>query len=335
MKTKSIRGLFTELFILSIIAVCSCSKNNASIPEVITTGITLITDTSCVCGGEIISDGGSPVTSRGICWSTNDSPSVTDNFTNEVSGQVVFSREITGLSLSVTDNIPYYLRAYATNDAGTGYGETVIVTPGTVLDIDKNLYHSIIIGTQIWMVENLKASRFINGDEIPTTTVGLSVNDDNPVIYQWAYDNNSGFINDYGLLYTWYVATDNRGLCPAGWHVPSDSEWHQLALYLDPAAVLSWDESAIAGGKLKETGTKHWSSPNTGADNSSGFTALPGGYRVIDRFWDNKTSARYWSTTEQLPNSAWYRLMFYDKPGLSREPLYKSNGFSVRCLKDN
>jgi uncharacterized protein (TIGR02145 family) len=335
MKTNSTIGLLTGLIILFVITICSCSKNNAGIPEVITTEITLITDNSCICGGEVTSDGGSPVTAKGICWSTNESPSVTDNFTTEVTGKVVFSSELTGLSLSVTDNRPYYLRAYATNDVGTGYGETIIVTPGTVLDIEKNLYHSIIIGSQIWMVENLKVSKFINGDEIPTTTNILSLIDENPCIYQWSYDNNSGFIKDYGLLYTWHTVTDYRGLCPAGWHVPSDSEWHQLALCLDPAAVLSYYESSIAGGKLKETGTKHWDSPNTGADNITGFTALPGGYRVISSFYDYKTSARYWSTTEEFNNRAWHRLLRYDQPVLSRDPHYKSCGLSVRCLKDN
>ncbi|MFZ3064200.1 MAG: fibrobacter succinogenes major paralogous domain-containing protein, partial [Nitrospirota bacterium] len=132
----------------------------------------------------------------------------------------------------------------------------------TVTDIDGNVYNTVTIGAQVWMKENLKATKYRNSEDIPTTIADIS-GETSPK-YQWAYGGNINNAAVYGRLYTWYAATDSRGLCPTGWHVPTNAEWTTLTDYLgtDP------------GGKMKEAGTAHWTTPNTGADNSSGFTAL-------------------------------------------------------------
>src|SRR5664280_630451 len=140
-----------------------------------------------------------------------------------------------------------------------------------VTDIDGNVYHQIIIGTQTWMVENLKTKRYRNGDVIATTIPStLDISKEVAPKYQWAYDGDEKNVPDNGRLYTWYVLTDNRNVCPTGWHVSTDAEWTILVNFLGG--------DTVALGKLKEAGTLHWKNPNT-ATNESGFTALPAGNR--------------------------------------------------------
>jgi len=139
----------------------------------------------------------------------------------------------------------------------------------TVTDVDGNVYHTVEIGTQVWMVENLKTTKYRNGDLIGTTTPAtLDISSEATPKYQWAFEGNESNVNTYGRLYTWWAVTDIRGVCPTGWHVPTEDDWITLTTYLGGEDV--------AGGKLKEAGTTHWWAPNEGATNSSGFTALPG-----------------------------------------------------------
>ena len=198
----------------------------------------------------------------------------------------------------------------------------------TVTDIDGNLYHAVTIGTQVWMVENLKVTRYRNGDLIGTTTpASLYVGDGRPPKYQWAYDSNDGNVAAYGRLYTWYAIKDSRKVCPVDWHVPSNAEWTELTDYLGGEDV--------AGGKLKEIGLTHWNSPNEGATNESGFTALPGGYR--DNYGEilNIGGLGYWwSSTEYDAYSAWDRNMFYLYANVNYHGSIKEYGFSVRCIRD-
>ena len=156
--------------------------------------------------------------------------------------------------------------------------------------------------------------------------------------YQWAYDGNESNVAAYGRLYTWYAVTDSSNICPTGWHVPTDDEWHTLVLYLDSSAVLYNTESIIAGGKMKESGTTHWLSPNTEATNESGFTALPGGYRYSGGqfqpgFFDIGVSALLWSSTLD-GGFARNRIMAFGSKGLFRNSYFKNAGLSVRCIKD-
>jgi uncharacterized protein (TIGR02145 family) len=197
----------------------------------------------------------------------------------------------------------------------------------TLNDIDGNIYNSALIGSQLWMAENLRVTRYQNGDTIPNVT-------DNP---EWGnlstgarcyYDNDSStYAGIYGALYNWYTVSDSRNLCPVGWHVPTEAEWGELTDYLGGEAV--------AGGKLKEAGTTHWASPNYGATNESGFTALPGGYRYYDGMFKLiGLRGQWWSATGYNSGSAWGRNMDYFFSYALRKDYIKHNGFSVRCVKD-
>jgi uncharacterized protein (TIGR02145 family) len=198
----------------------------------------------------------------------------------------------------------------------------------TVKDVDGNVYHTVIIGTQTWMVENLKTTKYRNGDLIGTTSPATLDNAGESISkYQWAYDGNESNVVTYGRLYTWYAVTDSRNLCPTGWHVPNDAEWTTLTDYLGGEGV--------AGGKLKETGTTHWHSPNTGATNETGFTALPGGARSNDgMFGLLGNNGVWWSATEGGTDYAFTRDMNDYSSYASGDGFGKQSGLSVRCVKD-
>jgi uncharacterized protein (TIGR02145 family) len=199
---------------------------------------------------------------------------------------------------------------------------------GRLSDIDGNVYKTVKIGTQVWMAENLKTTRYNNGDPIGTTIpANLFIADEISPKYQWAYGGIENNAETYGRLYTWYAATDTRKVCPAGWHVPTDDEWTSLTSYLG--------NINSAGGKMKEQGTIHWTTPNTGATNESGFTALPGGYRLyLGSFVELGNFAFYWSSTTHSEINAWSKALTYDYELCDHAPNHKNHGYSVRCLKD-
>jgi uncharacterized protein (TIGR02145 family) len=196
----------------------------------------------------------------------------------------------------------------------------------TVTDIDGNVYHTVTIGTQTWMVENLKVTRYRNGDTIPNVTDGT----------EWSslttgaccdYENTASNGAVYGKLYNWYSVSDSRNIAPTGWHVPSDAEWTTLTTFLGGEAV--------AGGKLKERWTPHWKSPNKGATNETGFTALSGGYRAGGGSFEHLRSHGYWWSSSQYDAAgAWNRFLHYDNAHVGHSGDYNSTGFSVRCLQD-
>lgn len=199
----------------------------------------------------------------------------------------------------------------------------------TVTDVDGNVYHTVTIGTQTWMKENLKTTRYSNGDAIGTTSPAmLDISNENTPKYQWAYDGDESNVAVYGRLYTWYAVTDSRNVCPAVWHVPTEAEWTTLVDYLGG--------DVAARGKLKETGTTHWNSPNTDATNESGFAALPAGTRWIDVFKHIGMYTHFWSSTELRSDKsfAWRTQLNFDTDGYECCHAYKWVGFSVRCLKD-
>jgi len=198
---------------------------------------------------------------------------------------------------------------------------------GTITDIDGNEYETILIGDQVWMAENLKVTHYRNREAISTKHNQT----------EWLYlltgayavfNDNVTNATTYGYLYNWYAVDDSRNIAPEGWHVPTDDEWQTLVDYLGGESV--------AGGKLKEAGTSHWSSPNTGATNESGFTALPGGYRYgsIGNFYDMGNYDYFWSSTEYGSFSAWARLLGYDTSVVGHNGGNKRYGFSVRCVRD-
>lgn len=308
----------------------SCIKEDKmDVPTITLTPVTNITTNTAACGGEIISDGGSKVTARGVCWSTAHNPTVDDNKSTDGSGVGSFTSNLIGLLANTT----YYVRSYATNTLGTGYTSEVEFKTSefineTVTDIDGNVYHAVAIGTQVWVVENLKTTKYRNGNIIGTTTPAtLNISSQSAPKYQWAYDGNEANVATYGRLYTWYAVTDSRGVCPIGWHVPSAVEWSTLITFLG---------EGDAGGKLKEASTSHWSIPNTGATNSSGFTALPGDSRNEGGWFGGMNEHGYWwSSSEWSALSVSSIVMFYNaSDAVIDNGLPKKSGYSVRCIRD-
>jgi uncharacterized protein (TIGR02145 family) len=262
---------------------------------------------------------------------------VADNSTTDGAGVGSFTSFITGLIANTT----YYVRAYATNIVGVGYGNTqsfMTADPsGPVSDIDGNVYQTITIGTQVWMAENLKVTHYRNGDPIPNVTDNAAWQALSTEAY-CEYNNDINNVATYGRLYNWYAVGDSRNIAPAGWHVPTDAEWKQLEMYLGmsqtQADSTGW-RGTTEGNKLRERGTTHWYFPNIGATNESGFSGLPGGVRGYGGPFDGMgSSAAFWSSTEYGNYSAWCRHLHYDYPRVHRSSADKDDGFSVRCVKD-
>ena len=199
---------------------------------------------------------------------------------------------------------------------------------------DGQIYNTVQIGTQCWMAENMNVGTMINGSSNPT---------DNGTIEKYCYNNEEDSCNMYGGLYQWdemmqYSTTPGvQGICPTGWHLPTDTEWCILENEVDSGTVscsaFGW-RGTDAGGNLKETGTTHWSTPNTGATNLSNFTALGSGYRHTNgTFYNLNNVAKFWTSNEN-GISAWRRVMDNMLAKVGRHYNYKTNGNSVRCLQD-
>lgn len=200
--------------------------------------------------------------------------------------------------------------------------------PGTVTDIDGNVYHTIKIGTQMWMVENLKTTRFNDGTSIPLVSDFKAWGNLSTSGYCWYNNDPSTYKTTYGALYNWYAINTGK-LAPKGWHIPTDPDWIILTTFLGGVNV--------AGGKMREAGEVHWKTPNTGATNSSGFTALPGGGRhwIDGSFGGIGSASNFWSSTELDSTNAWGQLIYYDSAYVYHAYGKKTFGFSCRCLQDN
>jgi uncharacterized protein (TIGR02145 family) len=419
------------ILVFLIFCVLSCKKDPGQAPVVTTDEITNVSGSNATSGGAVVSQGSDRVFARGICWSTKEIPATIDKKIYSKESQGAFICTITGLIGATT----YYVRAFAINSTGIGYGEvksfttlgyapvaetlpatnlgsksatingsvnpnylyttvkfewgltssygnTVIaavlsgnstsgvsadlegllkatvyhyrvtafnskgtiygndmtftttdasigaiifnpdLTYGFVSDIDGNTYRTIQIGTQTWMAENLKTTKY---------------NDATVIAYPgctW-YKNDIGTYKDvYGALYTWFTVDPNmkehKNVCPVGWHVPGETEWHLLSTYLGGALS--------AGGKLKETGSAHWTSSNTGATNETGFTALPGGYNKdgVGNFLNLGAMGFWWSTTiDNISSLPFYSIMYNNETTASSSIENKYSGLSIRCVRDN
>ena len=428
-------GTVLQIPLSSIDSITYTIGNPGQLATLTTLPVGNIANITATSGGNITNNGGSPVTQRGVVWSTSPNPTTANNQSNDGSGTGNYTSTLTGLTASTT----YYVRAYATNSAGTAYGnelsftttggagsitalncasatnngtltaglvasgvssivpytggnggthngQTVTSTGVTGLTaslavgtfangsgsltytitgtaatsgtanfslniggqnctlsrtvnaagvaFNGYIYQTVQIGTQTWMAENLRTTKYRNGDFIPNVT------DPN----QWAalttgawahYDNNSQYENPYGILYNWFAVNDSRNVCPTGWHVPSDAEWSTFINYLDPNANGGISLNT-AGGKMKSTGTQYWQSSNQNATNESGFSGLPGGYRTYydGSFYDIGFRGNWWSSTENDASSAWTRYLYSYDVSVYRASYFKGNGFSVRCLRD-
>ena len=319
-----------NLFYLIITALlisegCKKSDSSTSTPAPVTiltapvlsatTAANAITTTNAISGGNITSDGGASVTARGVCWNTSANPTTANSKTNDGIGTGAFDSHITGL----TPNTVYHVRAYATNSVASGYG--------TEINFTSSASGVITICSLVWMDKNLSVSTYRNGDPIPVVT--------DPNIWStlttgaYCYHNNDPASEAlYGKMYNWYAVNDPRGLAPVGWHVSTLADWAALSTCLGG--------DLVSGGALKETGFTHWASPNTGATNSSGFTALPGGYRANTGTYTSVpgTTIFWWTSTELSPTEASERGVENTSSKLFNSPYLKVGGSYVRCVKN-
>ena len=200
-------------------------------------------------------------------------------------------------------------------------------TTGDVTDVDGNNYHSVTIGSQVWLSENLKTTKYRDGSPISL----VSSESEWSKLTTSAYCNFNNDVNNvavYGRLYNFFAVADSRGIAPSGWHVATDADWTTLSNFLGG--------EVLAGGKMKETGTSHWQSVNTGATNETGFTALPGGMRHSSdgSFGQLGGYGYWWTSTENDVNTAMMRSLYYNDTEVHHALFDKQPGFSVRCIKD-
>ncbi len=351
-------------------------------PTVTTKAISFLTDTSAVSGGNVTFDGGAVVTMRGICWDTLPNPTVSGIHTTDGTGIGIFTSSM----MSLTPGTTYYVRAYATNSVGTTYGQeisfrTYISCPGaaTVTDHEGNVYNTVQIGNQCWTRENMrcttspstgtmilefpagyysytgKKAYYVNGDSANTATYGL--------LYNWAAAVDT-FHTDYGETSTSAshvlsvtFSSNRRGICPAGWHVPSNAEWTQLTNYVYnngyqcsgcSGTINAAKADCIAKALASQTG---WNSSGStyavgndpSTNNATGFSAVPAGYYTGSGSsgyyaggYTFGTNTHYWSSTQS--SNTPYALVHYLSYSTGyvgcNSPSIKLQGFSVRCVKD-
>jgi uncharacterized protein (TIGR02145 family) len=322
-------------------------ETEGTTPEVTTNAITIITPNSALSGGTVSDDSGSNVTSRGIVWSTIPNPTFESNLSGNENGSGTGS--FTSYLTELAANTTYYVRAYAINSVGVGYGEqlsfkTKVDTPGTLTDIDGNVYRTVIIGNQEWMAENISVTRDPYGNNIT----------------RYCYNNDATNCDLYGGLYMWQtmmngVTSSNtnpsnvQGICPTGWHVPSDAEWTELVDYIVAQGYPNSNVVNGAGNALKScrqvssplggdcATSEHprWSSYSIhyGTD-EFGFSALPGGVLLYDDYFIGLGGGgRWWSSTESI-DAAWYRVLSIFGGSVDRSYDNVFRGFSVRCVRD-
>ena len=302
---------------------CSSATNNGTLTA--NTSASGVSSVIAYTGGNGGTHTGQTITSTGVTGLTatlaagtfaNGNGSLTYEISGTPSenGTASFEVNIGGKTCILTRNIITPTSGYGTN----------------ITDVDGNTYKTVYIGTQQWMGENLKTSKYSDGTTIPNITDNTQWQ--NNTTGAWAYYNNDAANNPkYGKLYNWYAVSKttngNKNVCPTGWHVPTDAEWTVLTDYLGG--------NSIAGGKMKEVGTTNWNSPNTSATNTSLFTGLPGGYRDLIGDYSNVGSlGLWWSSTGYNTYDAWSRNLDYYHGVAYRSDYGKDYGFSVRCLRD-
>jgi uncharacterized protein (TIGR02145 family) len=331
----------TDICIIStivLIVVNGCHKDpgNNEVPILTTSSITTISQNTATSGGIITFDGGSEVIARGVCWSLSQGPTIDDSKTEDGTGTGSFTSTMENLKFNTT----YYVKAYAINNSGTGYGnELSFTTPddstgiiyGTVTDVEGNKYKTIVICTQTWMAENLRTTTFNDGSPIPVVTeVNDWANSITPALC-WYGNDEATNKEAFGGLYNWYAINSGK-LAPQDWRVATREDWMTLIYYLGGAED--------AGGKMKETGFMHWESPNTGATNTSGFTALGGGgrYGFCSGFHDIMEKGYWWTATPSDTSDHAYYFFLDANLGTIEvaDSLLQAKifGFSVRCVKD-
>ena len=318
-----------------------------NLPSVTTNEVSSISSTTATCGGNVTYDGNATVTARGVCWDTLPNPTLDGNHTTDGSGIGAFTSSITGLDRGTT----YYVRAYATNSVGTAYGNevsfTTLAVPAgdaqpcpdvpTVTDIDGNVYNTVQIGNQCWMRENLRTTHYADNTEVTE---------------RYAPNNDEDNVPTYGYMYNWAAMMHGassssaspsgvQGICPTGWHVPSDAEWTQLTDYVSSVPAY-WCGGSSGNIAKALASTTSWSSYNVectagndqSTNNATGFSALPAGYYHDGTYYNFGYYAYFWSATEGSSSGAYYRSLNCGRASVYRDRYAKDGGLSVRCLRD-
>ncbi|MGW8314367.1 MAG: fibrobacter succinogenes major paralogous domain-containing protein [Bacteroidales bacterium] len=326
----------------------SFTTSEVDVPQLITFGIYDYTSTGGFSGGNITNDGGGTIMTSGICWATRRFPDLEDSHTDEGGGHDSFESYLNNL----TPYTVYYVRAYAINEAGTGYGQEVAFQTywdeSPVTDVDGNEYPTVQIGEQVWMAMNLRAIHYADGTplnlvEPAADWEGLEVD-----AAAYCFYGNLADQEIYGALYSWGAATRDpataeageevQGVCPDGWHLPGDEEWKTLEMELGMTWLTAdkdqW-RGFEEGGMLKIAGTEYWNEPNEMATNESGFSAAPAGIRSADGIFSGRGDHTvYWTATGVEPNSAWVRALHTMRGEIKREYVNRKAGYSVRCIMD-
>lgn len=331
-KIKSSRLIFGFLTIF-LILFFGCKKDDdtkkTGYPVLDNTEFSIITTSFGYCLSEITSIGDSEVTAKGFCWSTFSQPTL-DDFVFTHSGSDLVAGDFGGTFSGFELNTKYYMKSWATNSQGTGYGDEIeVVTPSdNILDYDGNLYSSVVIGSQEWMVHNLKVTHYNDGVLIPNITDNSTWEDLTTPAFCW-YDNSTTNKEVYGALYNWY-AVNTAKLSPEGWHIPSDAEWLTLIDFLGG--------EAIAGGRLKESGIFHWDIPNVGPGDAY-FYAFPGGKRGNSTVADGEflrmgSDGYWWTSSEEDSDKAKSRNITNGSDFIYDYDNRKEYGLSVKCIRD-
>ena len=325
-----------------------------TLPTVITSPVTNFSSTSATCGGIVTSDGGATVIARGVCWRNIPNPTIANSHTTNGTGMGNFTSSLTGLIANTT----YFVRAYATNGVGTAYGSEVSFTTiptsaftcgtSTLTDADGNIYNTVQIGQQCWMKENLRTTKYADGTFISPGSSIVSTN-----VAYWYYPNSDASNEPtYGLVYNWPAVMHGnassstnpsgvQGVCPTGWHVPSDAEWTQLTDYVSSQSqyVCGSDNTQIAKALASTTDwptyTGNCTVGNTPSNNNStGFSALPAGTRHGTTYDGFGIVGHFYSSTGSAGGGAWRRYISFSSAFVRREIGTTNEAYSVRCLRD-
>lgn len=334
----------SSFLLIAGIAFSSCKKDEETDPETQTTDPveeakvpTVITDTavtlywdskdrSWAAKGSIGDNGGSEILSSGICWATSNTPTINDSKVEKLSSST-FNVTITGLNAGSN----YYIRAYATNEKGTGYGDAVAISSpvadgveGSVTDADGNSYKTVTMRGKEWMAENLKTTKLSDGTPIKMET--MTWDGATTPFYTYYDHDKSKYEDPYGAIYNYYCVETEK-LCPTGWHVSTTKEWEDM--------VYHWGGQSEAAAALKEKGTAHFRVTQPTVTNESKLTLLPGGRYMGGRFDALSDFAIYWKKSDTQANGGKETAKILGNGiGVGKEDPKKHHGFSVRCVKD-
>jgi uncharacterized protein (TIGR02145 family) len=338
-KTKAAISKWTIVIqiILVFTIVLSCKKKN-TIPTIETIGLSNLTSQSVAVQVKLNNPSNLAILEKGVAWFT-----ISGLNPNQYSTPVFRTTESTSLNIfnsvvkNLQPNTTYYVRAYFLDNQGCHYGNEIPVTTvqsettpfnlaknyGSVSDIDGNQYKTVAIGNKTWMAENLRVSKFNDGSVISELLIPWSFY--NNGIPNWCYYNDSSiYENPHGKLYNMNVITSTKNVCPIGWHVPTQSDYVSLTNNLT---------MTNPGGEIKSTGYNYWDSPNTGATNETGFSAIGSGERTYI-FSSLKSVARFWYETSGNPSTFSVFLSGFEQPILTQTYTFTDLGCSIRCIQD-